>query len=179
MLTRAICEQLQERRNKYIISRGWLETGNVWIYAPSFSVKAAWILIYTRRFLGTWVHHLLSLPAFRIKLPSLAPNSSLDIGLSCSKQYWLGLGHKCWWSQPEALVFRTSWPQLGNFWVRPQQLPGPLVLWIFPSKSPCSSTWQSGSWWVLHGKLLSWVTPKFCFLSVWVFSVPNKPIILP
>lgn len=143
----------EEELNTSYPEADWKQEMFEFMPSPFISVKEAWILVYARRFLGTWVHHF-ECAGFQNKVAIPYPNnSSLDMGLSCSKQYWLELGNKCWWSQPEALVFRASRPQLGNFWVRPQQLPRPLVLWIFPSKFPFSSIWQSGSWWVPHSRV--------------------------
>ena len=149
-----------------------------------FSIKGAWILTQARWFFETWVHNLLGLLAVWLKLLYSLPQQLVSqfIGLSCGKQYQLGLGNKCWQSQPEALLLRASQPQLGNFGVRPKQLSGPLVLWIFLSKFPKvpqtapalgsgSKELSSGSWRVPYSRVSysSVYSQKLCVLSIWVF----------
>lgn len=66
-------------------------------FMPSpFSVKEAWILILHKKILRDMSPPSYESAGFQNKVAIPCPNnSSLDIGLSCSKQYWLGLGNKC------------------------------------------------------------------------------------
>ena len=137
-LTRPTCERLQARgKNQELFATTYPLFNFTSSFLPLCSIKETSIQTQVRWFFGTPVHHLLGLLAFWIALfPQPLDTSSLNwwISLSCGKQYELGLSNKFWWGQIRALQLVASWLQLGSFPVRPYQLPGRLVLRIFPSE---------------------------------------------